>query len=326
MTKRELAKLANVSPSTVTKAFSDADDVSEEMKQHIFKIAKQYGCYGKFYKGKYSKKIIAIICPELASNYYTGFVERLQKIIESNNGIPVISTDHFNSSMQAELIEYYASYLKVDGIIVFGLKNKLKKGYDTPIVSVFSTVDTSVDTVDVDFESAIFEAVKTLSEYGHKNIAFLGERLTYAKAIHFEQAMKNLGIDSPYTYESDYRFEEAGEDGVRHLLATKEECTAIICAYDNIAFGAIKELKRNGLCVPKDFSVIGIDNINTSKYMETALSSIGSNPDEICMIVWELLSKKMKNQFAHSNQQIVIRGNLIIRESVANPQKQELSQ
>lgn len=318
MTKRELAKLANVSPSTVTKAFCDADDVSEEMKQHIFKIAKQHGCYGKFYKGKYSKKIIAIICPELASNYYTGFVERLQKIIESNNCIPVISTDHFNSATQAELIEYYASYLKVDGIIVFGLKNKLKKGYDTPIVSLFSAVDATVDTVDVDFKSTIFEAVNLLSEYGHENIAFLGERLTREKGIYFKEALNDLGNASSYVYESDYRFEEAGEDGIKKLLADKTECTAIICAYDNIAFGAIKELKRNGLSVPEDFSVIGIDNINTSKYMETALSSIGSNPDEVCMITWDLLDRKMKNQFAHSNQKIVIRGNLIIRESIAN--------
>lgn len=320
MTMRELAKLANVSVSTVSKAFCEADDVSEETRQHIFKIAKQYGCYGKYYKGKYSKKIIAIICPELASNYYTAFVEKLQKIIESNNCIPVISTDHFNSSTQAELIEYYASYLKVDGIIVLGLKTKLKKGYDTPIVAMFSSVDTSIDTVRVDFKSAIFDAVNLLAEYGHKNIAFLGEPLTTAKGIYFEEAMKNLDINAPYIYESDYRFEEAGEDGIKQLLAAGPDCTAIICAYDNIAFGAIKELKRNGLRVPEDFSVIGLDNINTSKYMETSLSSIGSNPDEVCMITWELLSKKTKNPFAYSNQEIVIRGNLVVRESVTKLQ------
>ena len=56
MTMKELAKLANVSVSTVSKAFAEADDVSEETKNHIFNIAKEYGCYGKFFKGKYSKK------------------------------------------------------------------------------------------------------------------------------------------------------------------------------------------------------------------------------------------------------------------------------
>ena len=58
MTMNELAKLANVSVSTVSKAFSDADDVSEDTKDLVFAIAKEQGCFGKFYKGKYHKKII----------------------------------------------------------------------------------------------------------------------------------------------------------------------------------------------------------------------------------------------------------------------------
>lgn len=317
MTKKELAKLANVSASAVTKAFNDSDDISEEMRQHIFTIAKQYGCYGKFYKGKYYKKVVAIICPELASNYYTSFVERLQAILEENNCIPMIATDHFDSSIQAEVIEYFTSYLKVDGIIVLGLSTKLKKGYNTPIVAMFPSADTTIDNVRIDYKSAIFDAVNLLTEYGHKNIALLGEHLTVEKHLDFKEAMRNLHVHSPYVYESDYRFEKAGEDGIRHLLEENKDCTAIICAYDNIAFGAMKELKKYGFRVPEDFSVIGIDNINTSQYMDTSLSSIGSDPDEICTIAWELLKKKMEHPHVCSNQEIVLRGNLVLRESVA---------
>lgn len=56
MTMRDLAKLCNVSVSTVSKAFYDADDVSEDTKKLIFDIARENGVYGKFYKGKYHKK------------------------------------------------------------------------------------------------------------------------------------------------------------------------------------------------------------------------------------------------------------------------------
>jgi DNA-binding LacI/PurR family transcriptional regulator len=94
MTMRELAKLANVSFSTVSKAFTEAEDVSRETKEYIFKIAKQNGCFGKFYKGKYSKKIIAIITPEIISDYYTIYVEKLRQLIEKNDGIAIISTFH----------------------------------------------------------------------------------------------------------------------------------------------------------------------------------------------------------------------------------------
>lgn len=321
MTMRELAKLANVSVSTVSKAFLDADDVSDETKKHIFEIAKQYGCYGKYYKGKYSKKIVAIVCSELASNYYTRFVERLQKILDENDCIPIIATTQFSSSKQAELIEYFASYLKVDGIIVFGLNNRLKKGYTTPLVSVFSSSDPSVDTVNINFKSAIFETVNLLTKYGHKKIAFLGETLTVGKSKIFKSAMDMVGCNNSYIIESPYRFEKAGEDGVKKLLNSKTDCTAIICAYDNIAYGAMKELKKQNYRIPEDFSVIGIDNINTSQYTETSLSSMGVDPDEVCMIAWDLLSKKMKNRFFKSSQTITLQGELILRESVARLEK-----
>ena len=105
MTMAQLAKLAGVSVSTVSKAFKDADDVSADTKQKIFAIAKEYGCYGKFYKSKFHKKIFAIIFPEIESAYYNDYVRRLQGIIEKNDGIVLMSTDNFDDNKQAELIE-----------------------------------------------------------------------------------------------------------------------------------------------------------------------------------------------------------------------------
>ena len=75
---RDLAKLANVSISTVSKAFNNADDINEETKNHIINIAKQNGCYGKYCKDKYPKKVIAIISRELGGDYYKDIVEKFE--------------------------------------------------------------------------------------------------------------------------------------------------------------------------------------------------------------------------------------------------------
>lgn len=206
MTGRELAKIANVSVSTVSKAFNNADDISKETKNHIFAIAKQYGCYGKFYKGKYHKKTIAVICPEFASNYYAAFIECFQELIESENGIAIISSDNFDVDKGRELIEYYASYMKVDGMIVFGLKSAPKKGYTAPIVSVFSEAADSFDSVNISLDNAVFDAVRVLNDYGHKKIAFLGEKLTSSKAVLYKNAMKSIGNSNINIIESQYRF------------------------------------------------------------------------------------------------------------------------
>lgn len=317
MTMRELAKLANVSISTVSKAFKDAEDVSTDTKEHIFAVAREHGCYGKFYKGRYSKRIIAIICPELVSDYYINFVERLQNMIEDNNGIALVSASHFDKKKQLELIDYYASYLRVDGVFVLGLNQPLKKGYDIPIVSLFSREDLYVDSVSVDLNTPLLHSVELLKKLGHKKIAFLGEELTEFKAEYFEKAVNSVGNIDYKIFKSSFRFEKAGKDGIDALLKKCPDYTAIVCAYDNIAIGAIKQLKKQGFRVPEDYSVIGIDNINISEFIETSLTSIDTSPEEICMIAWDLLSKKLKNKFYKSYQKIVITGSLIERESVS---------
>ena len=95
MTMRELAKLANVSVSTVSKAFHDAEDISDKTRKLVFDTAMKHGCFGKFYKGKFHKQIIAIICPEVGSSFYTAYVEQIQRIVEDSNGITLISAGTF---------------------------------------------------------------------------------------------------------------------------------------------------------------------------------------------------------------------------------------
>ena len=320
MTMRELAAIANVSVSTVSKAFHDADDVSDETKKLIFATAKEYGCFGKYYKGRFSKKVIAIICPELNSAYYNGYVRRLQNEIEKNGAIAVISSDHFSIANQAELIDYYASFLRVDGLFVFNLRTSLKKGYNIPIISLLGNTDNTVDSVQVDYEPAIKEAVTYLNGLGHREIAFIGEKLTIGKERLFLSAAEGLA-GKYYAVRSSYRFGEAGADGIRQVLDSGKRPTAIVCAYDDMAIGAIRYLHEKGYSIPEDMSVIGMDNIEVAKYMEHSLTSIDTSPDEVCALAWDLLQKKMKNCYYRLNQKIVLSGKLVIRDSTGAAQK-----
>ncbi|MBQ4052286.1 MAG: LacI family DNA-binding transcriptional regulator [Clostridia bacterium] len=317
MTMKELAKLANVSVSTVSKAFHEADDVSQETKELIFKLAKEQGCFGQFYKGRFHRPVIAVLCPEFKSAHYTDYLERLQTVIEQNGGIMTISAYRFDPGQQAELIEYYASYLQVDGLIVFGLREPLKKAYKIPVVSIGSSTQERIDVVRSDLAPAIEEAVAHLSALGHRKIAFLGEPLTQSKELEVAKFASQQGMDYYLALTSNARFEQAGEDCARQLLALTERPTALICGYDYIAFGAIKYLKKKGYHIPEDFSVIGMDNIAETEYIETALTTIDSGTDQVCRIAWELMEKKQKNEYYHLHRQITVTGKLILRETTA---------
>lgn len=316
MTMRELARLANVSVSTVSKAFNNSPDINKQTKNQILELAKIHGCYGKYYKGKFNKKIIAIICHEFKSNFYTQFVERLQSIIESNNGIAIVSADNFSATRQAEFVEYYASYLKVDAIIIFGTKTPIKKGYDIPIVSISPAIAVN-DSICVDYYTPLKELFELLHNCGHRNIAFIGEALTTGKQEAFEALAKEYDDINTYIIKNNYRFEQCGKQGITELLNKTDKCTAVICAYDNVAFGAIRQLKKSGYNIPNDISVVGMDNISTAEFSETSLSTIDASPNEICMLAWDLVEKKLQNKFYRSYQRIILNGKLIIRESIA---------
>lgn len=323
MTMKELAKLANVSVPTVSKAFSGAEDVNEETRERIFALARQTGCYNKFYKGKYPKKIIAVICHEIIGNYYVNFVDLLRKKIEGEGNIVLIATGDFSAEKQEELIDYFSSYLKVDGIIVFGLKVRLKKSHKTPLVALFSGADERVDTVVVDANSAIKDAAALLWEYGHRKIAFIGESYTKKKNDTFSKAMLALSGRAGTVVEAEGRFEAAGEEGVDRLMEIAPDCTAIICAYDHIALGAIERLRHYGKSVPEDVSVIGIDDIAMGRYTETSLSTMGVDPEEVCAQVFDILQKKLKNPYYKSMKKYRLKNELIIRRSVRRLNKKQ---
>jgi len=316
MTMQQLAKLANVSVSTVSKAFHYADDISQETREHVFAVAKQYGCYSKFFKGKYPKPVIAIICPELRSSFYSLYVDKLQQLIEADNGIPLILSYHFSDETQEELLDYFSAYLQVDGILVFTLKHRLKKAFTTPLVSLVYAEDPHVDTVSVDIVPAVREAVASLRALGHTAIAVAGEPKTGKKTGLFCEA---LGIDpqSEAVFVSDRRFEHAGRDCAEQILRSPVPYTAVVCTYDNIALGVMKHLTENGYKIPQDFSVIGVNNIPFSKYAEPSLSTIDEHIDEMCVAAWELLKKKLKNRYYSPPTPIRLTGAFLQRDSVA---------
>lgn len=317
MTMKELAKLCNVSVSTVSKAFNEASDISEKTKSRIFEEAKKQGCYHFFHKDKYHKKVIAIIMPEIVSNYYINYAEVIKRKIEKDNCVCLIATDDFDNDKKENLIEFFADFLKIDGIILFALSKKLKKNYDVPIVSIHSSVDQRVDSIEIEHNTALKKAVNLLLNNGHKNISFFTEPLTTGKANAFNNIMKSLNHKNYYIIESQKRFEKAGEECVKKL---DHDTTAIICAYDNIAFGAIKALKKKGLSVPTNISVIGFDNTKESQYSQPSLTTIGSDTEKMCKTVWSLLKKKIRSPYYKIRTRPIIEAELFIRESVAkNP-------
>lgn len=320
VTLKALAQAAGVSVATVSKAFSGSREISEETKERIFELARREGCFDKYNKNKFHKRVIAVICPELISEYYTDIIAKLTREAETYGALVTVSATDFDKAREQELFAYYSSYCNADGIIVVGNASRIKNVGLVPAVSLDGVCGSEgVSSVCCRLQAAICDAVRYLKGLGHTRIGFAGEALTESKLHMFKNAMRSAGLplEQRYTVNSSERFERAGADTAEGWLREGEPPTAVIAAYDYIAIGIIKTFREAGYRVPEDISVIGMDDIKLDEYLETSLSSVHVPKEELCHEAVRIIMKKLDNQHFSPRTSLLIPAELIIRASTA---------
>ena len=285
ITLSKIAKLAHVSVSTASKAFSMSAEVNEQTREQVFEIAKQYGCFKKYFNAKYPKYVVAIICPEFKSRYYSHILSYLQMNLEAHNCEICVASTNFSAETEKDLLEYYSKYATVDGVIVVDGNLETDKAIEIPVIAINSeTANNTVISFSSDFRSSVEEAINYFLDKKVKTIGFIGEKHTKVKLEVYEDIIKRLTGEIPKNYISisESRFEEGGYDAMEALIDSGNIPRAIICAYDNLAIGAMRCILDKGLKVPEDVAILGIDNIRESKYSIPPLSSIFTHAKDIC--------------------------------------------
>ena len=315
----KLAQLANVSIGTVSKAFSGSKEISEKTRNKIFALAKKHDCFEKYYKAKREKKVVAVICPELKSPYYVDIVSRIEKLLNDKKVIMALYISNFEAKKETEIISYLLSSKTVDGIIIIASNTLVKFNKDVAIVAVNTKRENSqVDCVNVAFKDTFIQTIKYLKDCGHKKIAFIGEGLTKSRLTFFDNAMKENGlmVNPNWIFIEKERFEQAGISAIEKIFALSNKPTAILCAYDNIALGAMQAIKQHGKSVPDDFSIVGVDDIPVSSHVNVGLTTIKSNNATICEIAVDLVLKKIESKFFSLREKISLKTELVIRDTV----------
>ena len=299
---KNLADLAGVSPSTVSKAFSGSHEVSDATRERIFAIAREYGVFEKYDKNRFCKRVIAVICPEINSDYYNTVVTQFKKEIEARDGIMLLSINDFSSEKLEQMYSYYTAYAKVDGVILFSPR---LRSIDPGVLLIptvcytQTTNDVSVDVVTVDTKAALLEAILDLKSQGHTKIGFAGDRLTNGRRRDFCDVMHEaqLSVYERYIKTSEERFEAAGVEMMNQWIADGDMPTAIIAAYDYIAMGMFRVLREQNLRVPEDIAVVGYDDIPRASYLTPTLSSIRTPIEESCRRTVDLIMKKIEDRY-----------------------------
>ena len=323
MTLQKVAKLAGVSVSTASKALSDSRDVSEETKVLVKKAAEELGYFSsvkkrRFESRRHSSFTVGIICPEIISIHYSETVTALCRKVDEAGGKASVFITEFDKDKLVKVFERCVSENDIDAIICLegGISEQLP-AVPIPLVFIGSHGDFSVST---DMNDGIVKAVKYFSEMGHRKIAFAGEPLTVSKQEHFKQAMFSVvgNFDEKHVFCEEGRFEASGHAAALRICALDkiDRPTAILCAYDEIAYGLMRTLRENAVGVPQDISVIGINDIPTSRFLDTPLTSVRNKTEEIVTKAMELLLRLLSGN-TDKTEHVYVPCELAIRSSVA---------
>lgn len=316
ITLSKIAQLAHVSVSTASKAFTMSNEVNEHTREEIFKIAKELGCFRKFYNAKYPKYVAAVICPEIQSLHYSLALSMLQENLASQNWELCMTTTNFSKEAEQLLLNYYHHHTNVDAIIVIQGQIPITNTYEIPIISIDSCCpQPNVVSVKSDYEPAFAEAIDYFIKLGITSIGYLGEPKSLTREEMFKDLMsKKLGgYDDKYIAISDARFQKGGYRAMETLFERKDLPRAIICAYDYFAIGAIRCILDHGLSVPEDIAIIGVDDIPEAKYLNPPLSSINPLHEEVYKTAADSIIKLMNEESVDSD--VTINSKLYLRKS-----------
>lgn len=284
---KEIAKLANVAPSTVSKALNNRTDISAETRTRIVQIAqeKNYAPSApvRHLKSPASENIGIIFSREqnpLSDNpFYSRILEGIEAELAINGYNLVLNLIQSGTAFEFPKI---VRKRQVDGVILIGnfddsLAAKIKT---LPLPTVF--VDPQQPVKDyshvlIDNEHGAFNATQYLIRKGHRRIGFISgdlERLSfkqrfegYKKALHFH----NIPIDNDLIQTGGL---ENGYMHVKRLLMLQNRPTAIFAGNDINAIHGYKAIQDHNLKIPNDISMVGFDDIYVAKYSSPSLTTI----------------------------------------------------
>lgn len=326
MKMSDVAKLANVSPATVSRVLRQPDLVSKDTKQKVMDVIKELNykpdmSASQLRTGK--TKIILVIVPDITSPFFSKVLRGIEHTA-AENGYQVILGDTENDiEREKEYIDLLYRKQADGALLLTARMNKdslenLSKNF--PIVLACEYIENlNIPTVSIDNVSSARKATEHLIQLGHTKIAHITGPMNIIlgkdRLKGFQQAMThhNLKINPAYIQEGDYGI-DSGYDQMVKLLSLNNLPEAVFVFNDEMALGAIKAIQDHGLVVPDDIAIVGFDNLKIASIFSPLMTTIDQPKYKIGQKATDLLVTLMQGGTIEKKK-FVLKDELIVRES-----------
>lgn len=307
ITIKQVAKLANVSSSTVSRVLNNGY-VSEELRAKVNAVIEETG-YSPSEQAKALRtkktKVIGVILPRLNTEASIRIVDGLNDTLSELNYQILLITSNLNYEKEIEYLRLLESKA-VDGIVLIATNvsddlTKIITELRTPIVAVGQEIPNIPIVIHNDYQAAYDMTTKIINKE-HVNIGYLGvdeadRAVGYNRKQGYKAALRDHGINindqliktGNFTFESGYEL-------TKEIMSSNIAPTAIFATTDRIATGCIKYLKEQNVLIPEEVAVVGVGNSDLSKYLSPQLTTIEFSYENTGRKVAKILLDKIENK------------------------------
>ena len=326
-TIKDVSECAGVSPATVSRVVNGSCRVSHDKKLKVEKAIQKLGYRpNSIAQALASSRTgsIGVVVPELNGMFYSVMLQGIENQLRRFGYHLVVTAGSNDEAGQKDAIDFLLSR-RVDALILHTqhvsddyLIDLAEAG--PPLVLINRFVPELPDScIDLDNEQGARNATRHLIELGHKRIACITGPLYKADARGrlqgYREALEEAGIEyrEIFVVESGFT-EETGAMAMRKLLSRHCEFSAVFACNDHMAFGAFEEMRRAGISVPEDVSLVGFDNVQFARYLTPSLTTVDfpierMSTEAVQLILQKLFKKKIEVDYKFSPS-------LVVRESV----------
>jgi len=326
---KDVAKLANVSESTVSRVINRNIPVDTSTRRRveaaIQKLDYKPNLLAKGLRIKRSH-LIGLVVPEIVHHTFSSFIQYIEESAVSRGYNLIIGNHKDDPGLEESFIDMLVRR-NVDGIIFTRVsdENGVMKVIDrtrVPVVVIDRAVEREqLASVVLDNYKAGALAGEHLGGLGHRVLGCVTGPLKIAlsreRLAGFRDALARHGasVDDDSVFEGDFKF-ESGVRGAAALLERHPRMTAIWAQNDLMAVGVLKHLQNIGRAVPRDMSLMGMDDIILARMITPALTTVTQPFEQICEKAVELLLALKEGESTFSGR-ITMDPDLIVRDSTS---------
>ncbi len=338
VTIKDIARLANVTPATVSMALNNRPRIGAETRQRIHAIARELGYQPDFIARSLRHRhtnTIGLMIKNIADPFYPQIAWGIGQAAQARGYNLILCNVGDNMVDKATTLQILRGR-SVDGIVSTVILDQdpyleTVVAERLPFVAVVRTLRSSplaemIDSVTLDNYTGGYQAIEHLYRLGHDRIALIAGSLEASTAADrtrgAQQALKDLGIEMPSGLLVDCRFSrERATEAAHRLMERKEPPTAIFAQDDNMAFGVREAVFARGLRIPEDVALVGFDDVDVAGLAGIDLTTINQKIYEMGALGVNVLLDKIEGRGPPRVQKIVLESTLIIRKSCGYQQK-----